>query len=651
MGSAAKLVFTIPPSNGETGIALGTVQVTIEDSNNVPITSATNTITLAFGTNPTNATLGGTTSVAASGGVATFSNLTVSAATGPNPPYTLSASASAFTSVTSNTFVIFDSLAPTCTGAPSGNEYLITGHWAALVQGWIGAGFGFPLHAVFALSTNGSGGLTNLDGNGNGGQIDFQRGQNGAGSFMPLNVLQAGSSYVIGPDPTGAGYVGCMTLALSNGGTQHYRFALGGITGSSTSARASKATIVRWDDINGGGARGSGVMLAQDSTKFLLSAQSANYAFALSGVDPNGLPFSEAGGVALNTSTGAYNFEFDFDDGGTGGLITGGTGTLSGISSLTGRGILSATVTINGVPQNSNSIGYVVNGNESLILSADPYSTTPIASGREIVTTHGSFSAISGNFIVHLTGTSTPASGGGCFQNGLMQNCADANLVALIATPTGAQTSSLGGYSWEYKMGNSVTPQPLTGITATVDPIWGRLSLSGGNAQQAPVFYLATPQANTEPFLALGAGSGTTGNIDPTALSGFVEAGASTNISTSAVAGNYFLGSEISGDNFVATGVGVASLAASGVAAGTNYVQGGINNGLQTQSLGGAGSSPLTVTNADPIVGADTFPGIANVGPGTFGLTNGTRLIYFDTGASYGSNGTNEAQLIVGDHQ
>ena len=113
------------------------------------------------------------------------------------------------------------------------------------------------------------------------------------------------------------------------------------------------------------------------------------------------------------------------------------------------------------------------------------------------------------------------------------------------------------------------------------------------------------------------------------------------------MAGNYFLGSELSGDNFVGTGVGVAI--ATGVGLGgiaTTYAQESFN-GLVFQGS----PATLAVTNADPVTPADTFPGIANVGPGTFGLTNGTRLIYIDPGASYGSNGTSEAQIVVIDHQ
>ena len=653
-GAAAKLAFTVQPTNTEAGVTLSpTVQVTVEDANGVPVTSATNQITLTLNS-PGTATLGGTTVINASGGVATFSGLAVNGESFTNT-YTLQASASGLTSATSNQFTVFFSQIPDCSLAPHGNEYLMSGHWAALIQGWAGGGFGFPVHQVFAISTDGAGGLVNLDGAGMGGQIDRQNGASGASSFLSLTIEKAGSSYSIGQDPTSSGYVGCMSLATSNGGTVHYWFALGGITGSGTAARASKATVTRWDDINGTGARGTGVMLQQDSTKFSLASLSPNYAFGLSGVDPSGGPFAEAGSVTLNTTNGTTSFEFDSDDAGSGGFFTGGTGTVSATSTtnLTGRVTVASSIQISGVGTvNSTAIEYIVNNNEIFHLSADPFGGAnqfPIASGRLIVTNHGNFGPISGNFMIHMTGITTVSSGGGCAQNGSLVDCADVNLVAVTATPTTGQASNISGYSWEYSKGNTVTPNTLSGLTGTVDATWGRLSFTGTNVNQAPVFYLASPQTGTdatEPYVGFGAGSGTGANLDPNALSGFVETGASTNVSQSAVAGNYFFYTEMPADNYVSTGVGVANILSSGTVTGTQYAQAG-SAGLQSASLSSGGGSTITITNQDSVVPADTFPGIMNVGPGSFGLTNGKRFVFFDEG----SGGNSNAQFTVVDQQ
>ena len=101
-GSAARLVFTTQPSNLVAGGTITpAVRVGIQDALGNPVTSATNQVTVAFGANPGGATLGGTRTVAAVAGVATFSTLTVDR---PGNGYTLQASASGLSGTTSSLF-------------------------------------------------------------------------------------------------------------------------------------------------------------------------------------------------------------------------------------------------------------------------------------------------------------------------------------------------------------------------------------------------------------------------------------------------------------------------------------------------------------------------------------------------------------------
>src|SRR5436853_13587 len=104
VGAAAKLVFTVQPSNAVAGgVITPPVQVAIQDAQGNTVTTATTSITVAIGTNPASGTLAGTTTVAAVSGVATFSNLSIDkAGTG----YTLTASATGLTSATSSAFNI-----------------------------------------------------------------------------------------------------------------------------------------------------------------------------------------------------------------------------------------------------------------------------------------------------------------------------------------------------------------------------------------------------------------------------------------------------------------------------------------------------------------------------------------------------------------
>jgi uncharacterized repeat protein (TIGR01451 family) len=98
VGPASKLIFTQQPGNATAGSTMPTVQVTIEDASNNTVISATNTITLSISNNPGGGTLGGTFSVNAVAGVATFSSLSIN---NPGTGYTLQASGGSFTATSS----------------------------------------------------------------------------------------------------------------------------------------------------------------------------------------------------------------------------------------------------------------------------------------------------------------------------------------------------------------------------------------------------------------------------------------------------------------------------------------------------------------------------------------------------------------------
>jgi hypothetical protein len=111
--AANRLVFVQQPTGGSPGAALNpAVKVELVDAfGNVLTNDGTDKVTVAFGSNPGGSTLGGTATVTVSGGVATFSNLSVSKA---GNGYTLVASSGSLPALTSASFNI--------SGAPgSGN--------------------------------------------------------------------------------------------------------------------------------------------------------------------------------------------------------------------------------------------------------------------------------------------------------------------------------------------------------------------------------------------------------------------------------------------------------------------------------------------------------------------------------------------------
>src|SRR5438093_11384543 len=103
--AAAQLAFTPQPRGAPAGsVITPAVQVTASDALGNVVSSFTGDVTMVLGENPTGATLGGTKTVAAVEGIASFADLSINKA----GRYTLTASASAsgLTSATSDQFDI-----------------------------------------------------------------------------------------------------------------------------------------------------------------------------------------------------------------------------------------------------------------------------------------------------------------------------------------------------------------------------------------------------------------------------------------------------------------------------------------------------------------------------------------------------------------
>lgn len=101
---ATRLVFTVQPSNAMGGATITPpVQVAAQDSFGNLATAFGDSVTVALGGNPAPGALSGTTIVAAVGGVATFSDLSIAST---SSSYTLTASAGRLASVSSVPFAI-----------------------------------------------------------------------------------------------------------------------------------------------------------------------------------------------------------------------------------------------------------------------------------------------------------------------------------------------------------------------------------------------------------------------------------------------------------------------------------------------------------------------------------------------------------------
>jgi hypothetical protein len=101
---ATQLAFTVEPASAVAGQAIAPpIEVSIQDSTGTLFASDDQPITLALESNPTSASLSGTITVKAEGGVASFSDLTISK---PGAGFALSASAPGLTGAHSAAFKI-----------------------------------------------------------------------------------------------------------------------------------------------------------------------------------------------------------------------------------------------------------------------------------------------------------------------------------------------------------------------------------------------------------------------------------------------------------------------------------------------------------------------------------------------------------------
>jgi hypothetical protein len=156
--AAAALGFTVQPGNTNVGQPISpAVQVEVRDQFGNRVTGASNQVTLTLGNNPNGATLGGTTTVAASGGTASFSTLTVNQA---RNGYTLVAQATGLTNATSNGFNV--TVPPPAVSATesdvSVNPASIAAGGSSTITVTVKDGAGAPLSGVsVSLSATGSG--------------------------------------------------------------------------------------------------------------------------------------------------------------------------------------------------------------------------------------------------------------------------------------------------------------------------------------------------------------------------------------------------------------------------------------------------------------------------------------------------------------
>jgi hypothetical protein len=473
-GTATKLAFTVQPSNVAAGSSINpAVTVSVEDALGSVVTTATNQITIAIGANPSSGTLSGTTPVTAVAGVATFSNLSIN---NTGTGYTLTASASGLTGVTSNTFNVIVSCG-------SGSEALLHGQYAFALRGFDASG---PV-AV--------GGIFNADGAGNIATLAGVEDINSvAGVQKNLAINSANSSYKVGSD-----HRGCLTINTT-AGTQFFRFSLGAIS----SGIASTGHIVEFDST---GSNTTGVLRLENPAGFSTSAISGTYAFGASGPDVGGGKFAVVGMLNLSggsvVTTGANPSVIDADDKGN----VDGNGTVyplnpvallsGGVYSIgaNGRGTLSIVVSGGSGNVTVNMIVYIVSSTEALVLSADPQSLNGLFIGSAMQQSGGPFStsSLNANSIFYTTGLGNSGA-----------TTVSRVSAGILSIPSAGNFS----FSGQQNSGATLQVQSATGTYAVAAN--GRVTLAGGGGGGAPLFYLVSANKG---FALVTDGSGGTPHV------------------------------------------------------------------------------------------------------------------------------------------
>jgi hypothetical protein len=475
-------------------------------------------------------------------------------------------------------FTIFDGSAACGAG---GNESLLNGQYAIMLQGWSGTIVGSPILYAASFSADGTGKIT-------GGQDQFNP-YFANMAYAGAAVIPSGSSYSVGPDNRG-----CLTLTDNNENTFSLRFSLGGISGGI----ASKGDVIFVNEQSATPERASGILRRQDPTAFSLSALASNYAFGVDGWNNSSGTLNHFALAGFFTQSGgtASSLAFDQNDGGKM-LTTEGTPESFNFITIqdpvsTGTGMAMASMFLPGTSSLVEVQVYVINSSElffvALILSPEG----PEFSGQAIATSSSfSASSVSPNYIFHFTGSSseTPSSSIG--------------LASFSSASSPGISGTVSGSMDEYSGGTAST-QSLTGTYALAG-LSGRLDITGATVSTSPTCYLTNPFDGVSAFCI---------STDSTASFGIFDTQPAATYNSSSLSGNFFFGSGEPANDTVSDLSGVA------------LISSGNLQGVQDASAqsGFSLASPFTAILS---INAD---GSGNLGPNTVAVTNGTALYFID---------------------
>jgi hypothetical protein len=397
-----------------------------------------------------------------------------------NATFSVTVTATSVADPTAQGSVTLNILAEPC---PSGNEAVLNGQYAFMVQGTISISPSAILAVAGSFTANGAGSIA-------GGLQDV------SDSF---HTLQVGMSTITkGSYSVGADNRGCLTLTNSNNETITYRFALGAIS----SGVATKGRIIEFDDSSGAGIRSEGILRRQDPASFSQSSLVGNYVFALVGADlSNGHPRSAWAGVVNESQGQIHSGEMDTNVGGTVSSITLGAGGLNVAANGRGTFILNAASGAGG----GGGVLYMVSSQEIFALTSGP-----IQIGEFFQQAQSSFSdtALNGNVVLYTSGL---GSAGPDVSIGSFTFNGTGNYTGVLDSNTAGAFMPLQSFSGAYSV-------DVSGRTTT--------------GKNTPIFYLTN--SNTGVILGLG----------PTVEFGYLQPQAAGPLSNATVSGMFSLGTD-----------------------------------------------------------------------------------------------------------
>ncbi len=275
------------------------------------------------------------------------------------------------------------------------NDGALNGHYAFSFSGY---NSGTPFIMVGAFVADGAGNIT-------GGKIDLN---NGSGEYnnpsqcggnpncpIALVIQSPGSTY----DLSAGNGLGSMTVMavdhLGNPTTFQFAITIPSANACAPSTLYSTCGRLIQRDPDNPQSYGSGALKAQDITYFDVNTFfPGNFAFQVSGVDPSGHRYTGAGALGTNPGTlvdidcngngwGLPNCPFDIDDNGSAGPDPiAGSQFSATIDANTGRGQFVNLrfpsdphgYCVGGTGPNCGYAYYIVNKQEVLLISSDPFS-------------------------------------------------------------------------------------------------------------------------------------------------------------------------------------------------------------------------------------------------------------------------------------